>query len=93
MELREILENAVRRELLEETRVEVEAVKPIGIYESVHPQRHCIIVGYTVRIVGGRVAEEGDDAEEAAWVPLEDITTLDLSPKVSYFLELGLQRD
>ena len=89
-EVRETLEGAVCREVLEETGVEVEVVEQIGIFESVDTPRHFIIVGYSARAVGSTDAKGGDDALEAAWVPTKDLGSLSLTPDAMYFLNRGL---
>lgn len=90
MELRETLENAVRREVLEETAVEVEVVEQIGIFESVDTPNHFIIIGYSAKVAGNRDAVGGDDAQEAVWVSLKEVSNLKLSPDATYFFERGL---
>jgi 8-oxo-dGTP diphosphatase len=93
LEARESLENAVRREVFEETGVEVEPTGLIGIYESLTTARHFIIAGYTASVAGRSIPNAGDDADEAAWVALDKVSALDLSPEVGYFFDLYGLRD
>jgi ADP-ribose pyrophosphatase YjhB (NUDIX family) len=73
VETGELLEDAVRRELLEETGLRVEPVRRFGIFERImrSPQGrveyHYLLVDYVCRVVGGEL-RAGDDVSRAAWV-------------------------
>lgn len=73
----ERLAEAVRRELSEETGLEVEVGDLVGVSEMVSEDRHYVIVDLRATITGGEL-RAGDDASEVRWVgraELERLTT------------------
>lgn len=72
----ETAEDCLRREMKEETGLDVEPVKLIGLYSDPgRDPRKVIAAPYLVRRIGGQL-KAGDDAAEAAWFPLDDIPRL-----------------
>ncbi|MCW5979023.1 MAG: NUDIX hydrolase [Bryobacteraceae bacterium] len=78
VEVGERLEEAVRREVLEETGLEV---KPLGVFEIFEriirdaegrPEYHYVLVDYLCRVVGG-AACAADDACAVRWVKRRDL--------------------
>ena len=69
-------EDAVKRELFEETGII--GSNPISI--AVHgeptrdPRKHVIALFYSVEVDPDSVPTAGDDASEAHWVPLDQVT-------------------
>ena len=86
VELGESLEDAVRREVLEETGLQVELGDVAAVIDRIHRDEsgavryHFIIVDYHARPVGGAL-QPGDDAGDARWVGLEDLDGLNLTEK------------
>jgi 8-oxo-dGTP diphosphatase len=71
----ETTEDAVKREVQEETGFEVTSLKLIGVYSK--PERHprqCIDIAYLVEVNGE--VKVGDDAVEFKWESLENISEL-----------------
>ncbi len=74
LELGERLEEAVSREVLEETGLLVEPVKVVEIFERImrdsknRPEYHYVLVDYLCKVVGGTLGP-ADDASRAEWVP------------------------
>lgn len=68
----ELLEDAVRRELLEETGLIVEPAEVIYIFESIRPGAnggvsfHFVVIDYLCRPIGGEM-RAGGDVSAAAW--------------------------
>jgi ADP-ribose pyrophosphatase YjhB (NUDIX family) len=73
VETGELLEDAVRREVLEETGLQVATVRRFDIFERImrdqHGQAeyHYLLVDYVCKVVGGQL-RAGDDVSRAAWV-------------------------
>lgn len=73
----ETTENAVARELLEETALRAKAVALIGVYSAPNrdPRKHVISVAYLLSDYKG-VPKGSDDAKEARWWPLDGLPKL-----------------
>ena len=76
----EYLDEAVTREVLEETGVEVTPSALIGILEVVGDP-HYVILDYAAAVTGNGEPEPAGDADEARWVPLEEIEDLNCTPR------------
>ena len=68
----------VRREVREETGLEVEPVKVFEIFERIMrdaegaPEYHYVLIDYVCRVTGGSL-RAGDDVCAVAWVAREDL--------------------
>lgn len=76
----EYLADAVRREVREETGLEVTVGSLLGILE-VPGQAHYVILDYTAQVSGDAVPRPAGDAADARWVPLEDVGSLECTPR------------
>jgi 8-oxo-dGTP diphosphatase len=81
----ETLYDAVVREVAEETNLDVVCGPLVGWVERIEPERHFVIMDFAVTVLGGDV-RAGDDAADAAWVPLEEVTGLALVDGLLDFL-------
>ena len=85
LELGESLDQAVRREVLEETGLEVRVLEFAGAFERITKddgeavQYHYVLLDYLCEIVGGALAA-GDDAAEAEWVSRAALKHRSLTP-------------
>ena len=90
----ETLREAVAREVLEETGVEVTVGRFLGWVERMGDRPapyHYVILDFAADVLQPDVSPcPGDDAAEAAWVPLADIGKLPLVPGLKDFLEEAL---
>ncbi|MDQ3909045.1 MAG: NUDIX hydrolase [Thermoproteota archaeon] len=70
----ETAEDAMRREAIEETSLEVEPVDILGVYSDPKrdPRKHILSVVFIGIIVGGS-EKAGDDAASIEWVEISDI--------------------
>jgi ADP-ribose pyrophosphatase YjhB (NUDIX family) len=84
LETGELLDHAVRREVLEETGLIVEPVRVFEIFERIMPdsegktEYHYVLIDHLCRIAGGQLCA-GDDVAEVAWMRLEDLKDLQIT--------------
>jgi ADP-ribose pyrophosphatase YjhB (NUDIX family) len=97
VDLGEGLEQAVVREVKEETGIDVEVIKLVGIKSSIFAASHSegnvyhsILIYYLCRKTGGELSTEGFDeyekqyADIAQWVPTAELDSLELASTVDY---------
>jgi len=79
----ERMTEAVRREVFEETGLQINPGRVIWTGDSIGPGEppawHFCLVDYLCTVHGGDLMV-GDDAASAAWVPLEEVANLALTP-------------
>jgi len=84
IELGERIEDALRREIMEETGLEIHDVEYIGYQEFIYDDafwkpRHFIFFDFACWTDGNEV-RLNDEAQEHVWVTLEEALTLPLEP-------------
>lgn len=82
----ETLAEAVVRELAEETGLEGVCGELVGWVERIDADHHYVILDFRVTVLDGREPVAGDDAAEAAWVPLGEVAQQRLVPGLAEFL-------
>jgi 8-oxo-dGTP diphosphatase len=82
----EMLAEAVVRELLEETGLEGVCDAFVGWVERIGDDFHHVILDFKVTLLDAREPVAGDDAAEAAWVPLSHVAELNLVEGLAEFL-------
>lgn len=82
----ETMAEAVVRELLEETGLEGVCGELVGWVERIDEAYHFVIFDFAVTVLDPREPAAGDDAAEAAWVPLSEVTDLPLTTGLAEFL-------
>ncbi len=82
----ETLAEAVLRELEEETGVEGLCGPLLGWVERIEEDHHLVILDFTVTLLDRQEPVAGDDAVEAAWVPLAEVAELRLVEGLAEFL-------
>jgi 8-oxo-dGTP diphosphatase len=85
VELGETLEEALVREMEEETGLRVEPVEVLAVFDRIQREGrrvvyHYVIVDYLCRWCSGD-ARAGSDALEVAWTPAEGLAAYDLPAK------------
>jgi 8-oxo-dGTP diphosphatase len=85
VELGERVEDAVVLETREETGLEVACDSFLGFAQRIDASGHFVILDFLAHRVGG-VLSAGDDAAEAAWVPLGKVQAADLVSGLGDFL-------
>src|SRR5687768_133282 len=78
----EYLEAALRREVSEETGIDVEIERLLGIFEVVGDP-HYVILDFLATAPAGAEPRPNTDAAAARWVPLDEVESLDLTPRLA----------
>jgi len=84
LELGESLEDAVCREVLEETGLVVKPVKLFEVFERIirdtagAPEYHYVLIDYVCRVTGGEL-RAGDDVSHVEWVRRGDLPDLQIT--------------
>ncbi len=84
LEAGERLEDALRREIREETGLEVRPLAIVEVFERIttdgrgRAEYHYVLIDYLCRATGGRLAASSD-ARRAAWVRRRDLTSCRLT--------------
>ena len=94
VELGETLVDAVRREIREETGLEIEVGPVVELFDRIHRldgrvRYHFVIVDYLCRCVGGELCA-GDDAEDAAWVGADELSEYGVNEFAAAVIRKGL---
>jgi 8-oxo-dGTP diphosphatase len=76
----ELVEEAARREMWEETSLTIEPIEILGVYSDPNrdPRGHVLTVVWVAIVVNG-VARANDDSIEIQWVPLNDLDSTRLA--------------
>jgi mutator protein MutT len=86
VEFGETLAEAVVRELAEETGLEGVCDRLAGWVERFGEGYHYVILDFWVTILSSERPAAGDDAAEAAWIPLDQVADLRLVDGLAEFL-------
>ena len=95
VELGETLVEATRREILEETGLEVAVGDIVEVFDRIHAlegrvRYHFVIVDYLCAWTGGEL-RPGDDAEDAAWVRADEVDAYGVNEHAARVLRKGLE--
>ena len=85
VEFGETMVEAVKREIAEETGLDVEVREFVGWVERRSADHHFVIVDFVVNVVSGTL-RAGDDAADARWIPLDGLASLPLVDGLVEFL-------
>ena len=97
LEVGETLDNAIRREVLEETGLIIEPILVVEIFERLlydaegKVEYHYVLVDYLCRVTGGTL-RAGDDAGKAAWFSRADLSTILLTEGTLPVIEKAFAR-
>ena len=84
LELGETLQEAVRREMMEETGLEIRPVRVFEIFERImrdetgRAEYHYVLIDYMCRVTGGTL-RPGDDVCAVEWVRRRDLPALKIT--------------
>ena len=96
VELGETVGQTVKREVKEECSLDVEVDRLIDVVDSLTKDEegnikyHFVILDFFVKLKGGEL-KAGDDAEEAKWVPLEEVEKYNLTKTFREFLKRNME--
>jgi 8-oxo-dGTP diphosphatase len=76
----EYISDALKREVKEETGVDVEPGELLGIFE-VLGDPHYVVLDFLATASSTATPRAGGDAAETRWVPLHDVATLECTPR------------
>jgi 8-oxo-dGTP diphosphatase len=88
----ERLEDAVRREVREETRLEVQVGRLVEVVEILDEDFHYVVLDYYCERVTGLLSANGD-VSEAQWVPVFDLAEYELTPAVRRVIARAIADD
>lgn len=77
----EFLADALRREVREETGLDVEVGELAGILEVPGDEFHYVILDFHSTVNGDVTARPGTDASDVRWVPLKEVAHLECTPR------------
>lgn len=75
----EHLQGTARREVLEETGLEVDIGELAWVGEVIDDDYHIVLIDFFGRLVGGEM-QAADDAADVRWVPLGEVREYPLTP-------------
>lgn len=93
----ETSEDALRREILEETALEIGEIDFVFVQDCIEPEEfmrsaHFLLMNYTARAEGGEVVLN-EEAEEFRWVSLEESLAMDLNQPTRRLIEEVMRRN
>jgi 8-oxo-dGTP diphosphatase len=74
----EPMRDAARREILEETGLEVEIGDVVWVGEYLEADDHIVLIDFAGSVLGGEL-RAGDDADDVRWVVVEDAVEMPLT--------------
>ncbi|HXG32449.1 MAG TPA: NUDIX hydrolase [Bryobacteraceae bacterium] len=97
LEAGETLKEGIRREVREETGLEVEPLGIFEVFERILPDRqgrpeyHYVLIDFLCRVAGGRLVP-GDDVRRAAWVPRSELGHYNITEGTRAVIERAFRR-
>lgn len=99
LEYGERLEECARREVKEETHLDIGELGFLGVQEAIFPEyfsekKHMIFFDYQAHVVGNNKVILNDEHTDYQWIqPEKALQTLDLSPSTRVFIEKFIQKN
>lgn len=92
VELGEGVEDAVVREVEEETGILIQPTRLLAIFDSIvrndegRVQYHYVLCEYLCEAVGGEL-HASSDVSDARWVPIKELVSIEMNPGTRRFIE------
>ncbi|MFC1803119.1 NUDIX hydrolase [Thermoproteota archaeon] len=93
----ETLVEAVKREVFEETNIRVEPIELLTVFDSINQDNeerikyHYVLFEYLCNYISGEV-QAGDDAPDARWIPIDDLSSVPIMSSTHKFIERFLSK-
>jgi len=89
--------DALRREIKEETRLEIEDIRFVLVQDCIHSREfyrdaHFVLLNYTCRCVGESRVQLNDEAQEFRWASLDEALTMELNQPTRILIETILRQ-
>jgi nucleoside triphosphatase len=96
VELDESAEEALKREIMEETGLDIKNIEPIGFSEGINPKffhkpKHFIYLNYLAELAGGEIKESAE-MTEYLWIAPEKTSELKITESVKPLIEYYLAK-
>ena len=97
LELGEKLREGVRREVLEETGLQVEPGEVLDVFDSIfrdeqgRTQYHYVLIDYLCHCISEE-AKAGSDVSEVRWVPQDELAAMGLRDSIEQVVRKGFRR-
>ncbi len=88
VKLGERLEDAIKREVKEETNLRVKVLEPYLITQEFHDDHHHIVICFKAKTIS-RNLKAGSDVEEVRWFSKEEIKKLKIQPTARLQIKYG----
>ncbi len=92
LEYGETLEDAVKREMLEETNLQVKIVNLLSLIQMIKEGFHYVILDFLCEVTGGDL-KPASDAADAKFFSIDEIKNLDISPTTKEMLIRYINKD
>ena len=89
----ERMADAAAREVREETGLDVKISHPLDWIERIGPDHHFVLVDFAATVTERQTPTPGDDAADARWVYLDEISSLALVDGLLDFLRANRDLD
>lgn len=96
LEVGERLEEGLKREVLEETGLEVRPLTIVEVFERIMPDKqerteyHYVLIDYLCKVTGGDLAA-GDDVTDAEWIARKDLGEYRLTEGTAAVIEKAFE--
>ncbi|MCK5476748.1 MAG: NUDIX domain-containing protein [Candidatus Aenigmarchaeota archaeon] len=96
LEWGETLHGCAKREVKEETNLDVDNIKLIDIQESIfseeyHEKRHMVFIDFSAKVQSNKI-KLNDELQEYKWFKTQDALKIDLNPATKQFIEKFIKK-